>query len=63
MPRVKVQAKKITKANKVYKTLYVTVPSVFSDILRIKEGDYLEVTIADVKIGNKLVRAIVYYKP
>ena len=63
MPRVKVQAKKITKANKVYKTLYVTVPSVFSDILRIKEGDYLEVTIADVKIGDKLVRAIVYYKP
>ena len=63
MPRVKVQAKKITKADKVYKTLYVTVPSAFSDILRIKEGDYLEVTIADVKIGDKLVRAIVYYKP
>ncbi|NPA98028.1 MAG: AbrB/MazE/SpoVT family DNA-binding domain-containing protein [Crenarchaeota archaeon] len=63
MPRVKVQAKIIPKAGKTYKSLYVTLPSAFASVLGIKEGDYLEVTITDINVEGKTVRAIAYYKP
>jgi len=63
MPKVKVQAKVTPKAGKIYKTLYIAIPSAFASILKIKEGEYLEVTINDVKINGKTIRALIYYKP
>jgi len=63
MPRVKVQAKITPKAGKIYKTLYIAVPSAYASLLRIKEGDYLEVTVSDIEINGRTIRALIYYKP
>ena len=60
--KVKVWAKKVVKGSKTYKTLYVAIPAIVAESLRISEGDILRVTIKKVSIDGKEVEAIVYYK-
>lgn len=60
--KVKVQRKKSTKGGKEYESLYIGVPKPYADLLRIKAGEYLSVTIRDIDVNGKRVRALVYWK-
>ena len=60
--KAKVWAKKMVKRDKIYKTLYILIPSPIAEALEIKEGDILRVTVKHVEIDGRKVNAIVYYK-
>lgn len=60
--KAKVWAKKTTKQGKIYRTLYVVIPSPIAEGLNINEGDILKVTVKQVEINGRKVNAIIYYK-
>jgi len=59
----KVQAKKFKKRGREYRTLYISIPSSLAHALRIKEGDNLEVIVANVRVNGETKQGLFYYKP
>jgi AbrB family looped-hinge helix DNA binding protein len=44
-------------------TLRVSIPADIAKTLDLKPGDRLVVKLVELEVGNKKVKAIVYYKP